>query len=731
MPSETNYRKQHTTRLNNIVAIEVSGEFLDLNESALRIEKTNPFFSPSVYQGDYSFPFILPNTDKNVKIFGFANIIDSSLKKIELKGNLYVYGVPYLSVKILVTKANRKNITVVLTAGIKTLLNADVKLNELFKDVKLFLGNASDSVKDTTTLISKEEDWKVYGFTFVPFYAPNFYNSKNPSFCGVINRMNSTNGDILFNNLANPNKYTQVPWFFLHWVLNELFKKEGLTPKGSFWNHPEYQKLLITNYYAIEGRAGNDNTRAMSKGVQVLNTHGQKPEFDPYINGSYDGPQAYDVNIDEYTITTAGDYTFNIDINGRLLSTASIRPPVPGGGYFRLIYDGLEVAKTPWLNTDWAVNKSWILTYSFTAAPTDIGKTLYVEYDRTNVNQGQTYFEMSAEAYFDVRLYNPEAYPETYVYAKNHLPNDWTMAQLLNEVKKLGVNIEINNQLAEIQLDLISDKLKETPVPDLTGRAEKDYENDLESYGRGYQIDYEFSDEEKAIKEIDSNKFIGEFFESAFLPTPSKEGDLAILTLTNEVLEVQPSGSSFIWAVIGHNYQSKLYGSGKEKLAIKLKPSFMCIQNNEGGTSLQNTALMPYFNGIGSSSLYGLGINSFTPTILFLRGQNRTETMTSPRGGNYILASSQRYGINHDVVGDISLRLDESNGAIIQNCDTIYKAITNGEVVEKNLYFTAIDFLNLRSFSKWIVENNLYLTKSLSIFINNRSAKVKAYLLKL
>lgn len=717
--------------MSNLIAIEVEGEFIDLNESSIRIEKTNPFFSPNVYQGDYSFPFTLPLTEKNLKKFGFINSLSVSNKRFEYTAYLHLFGVPQQKSKLTVTRTTSRAISVVLSSGIKALSNADNTLKQILSG-GYYLGGDREEIAAKATEISKEGDWSVYGFTFVPFYAPNFYNGLNADFCGIVNRMDPTTGDIHANDNSDPRKYVLVPFLFLHFVLNECFKKAGFTPSGSFWTNSETNKLLLSNNFAIELKSADDNSKLLSYQAQVINTTTQRPQFYPSVPGAYDNLNAYDYANKEYVIQKAGTFKFNIYINGRVLSTSVIKPILPDAGHMRLYYDGTLITSV-FLQADYGTNTTFIITHTIVASAGDIGKVVYVDYlHSSGTFQANSYFELSGESVFDVVVESTKAATSNTMLFKNHVQENTTFSELLAEVKKLGVNIDFDFNTATVVLDLVDEKLKAVDSPDMTSKSEPGFENVMEESGNGISINYQFDDDEKAEVVIDENKYKGEFFDDGAIPLPLLEGETIIITNTNEVLKVtKPVSGSLAWEKAGHNYSAYKFGAGKQSLNCKLAPMLMCKQTNEGGTADENTAIMPYYVGIGSSDLHGLGINSFKHRLVFYRGVNNEGTVATPKGGVYVLATTTRYGINGNVVGNYSFRVDQTTGLIRSTSDRLYTAITNSEVVEKNMYFDAMDLISIKAFSKMVIENDLFLVKSLSIYITKKVAKVKAYLLKI
>lgn len=719
--------------MSNLIDIEVNGQYLDMNDQALRYELVNSMLETTLYQGDYSFPFEVPATPHNLKLFGYANSIDVSDRVTQYDCTVYLFGIPKFSPKLKLVKLRNRGFSVVLNGGIKGLSIADKKLTEIDLGADYYLGNNQDSVLTLAKQAAEAGNWQTYGFTFVPFYQPNFYNGLNGSFNGVVNRVNSTTGNIKGNptTLVN-NQYTLVPWLFLYYVLNCIFKIEQLIPGGKAWQNDELSKLLLTNNRSIEVRPTDDNTHVSVLSNQNLTADGQKIDYSFGAN-DYDNLTAWDDGSDQYIIKKAGVYNFKIHLHANVKSTATFPPPTLDGGRFQVIYDSVNIKNIP-------IDKGSFYNYytaivQITALVGDIGKAIYVQYDHSSGTfQTQTYVELSTASYFDVTVDKTSAPADTgsNLIFKNHLP-DWTVGQLLAEVKKLGINFDFDFRNGTVTIDTVKNIIEDVTAIDLAGKANPNYELSLEEANKGYKLSYELPDSDNNI-EIPTEKLMGEFFvdDVADLPSPNKEGDYAIMAPSNEVYMIIKNGTNLNeWQKVGNNYKAYQIGGGGNDTSIKLAPVQMTIATNEGGTTEENRALMPYFDGKGSSEIFGLGIEPVLPRLCFWRGYNKPGGKDVPKGGKYILANTDLYGINADVVGTLSFRLDRKENIMRYLTEQLLVALNASQIAEVDLYLTAIDFEKIKTTGKLIYDFNVFLIKSLSVSVSKRVCVTKGYLLKI
>ncbi len=713
----------------------VNNEFIDLDEATIRLERINPFFVTEVYQGDYSFPFTVPATDKNLRIFGFINYLAVGARNIHFDAYLRLYGAPRSKTKLIVTKGRKGSLSIILTSGIKSMKCAELKLADLPLGKDIHMGETTQDVVNFASGASRQENWWVLGVTFVPFKQADFYEGKNNDFNGVVNQMNSTNGDVLCENSAiNGNPHCLVPFLFLFYVLNQIFKYEGLYPSGSFWLHNEYNKLLLYNNYSLDGGIDRGSTKAMlysitNNNFQVTNS---RVLFLTGHQGAYDNT-GYWYNSGApgsfYVINKIGTHYINVELQGKVGGSNTPGEASDQFPTFHLELNFIPVATLTFDNFPMTPTiQTKFLSYEFVATPADIGKPLTLVYFWGPDAAAVPHVSLQPGSYITIDVdYATNSLTNTLQY-KNHVA-DMTVSEFLAEVKKLGVMFDFDYQNSGVKLDAVNDLVDSSTIHNWSEKVTPDYEISFEDSGKGIVMSYEFPEQENTNLTLPVDQFKGNV---KFLPAPAKVDDWAIAIDTNEIHVV---GKNTLtqkneWQVKGYNYRPYRIGKGETELTCKLAPMQMCIATNAKGTPDENAALMPLAFGKGSSPMFGIGITPTPFRLVFYRGRNRLPDLAN-KGGIYILASTGLYGINGNQVGNTSFHLDNQTGILRKTGERLYKSINASEVVEKDIYLNAVDVLTLKSFIKVSFDYNLFLLKSISITISKKITKATAYFLKL
>lgn len=728
----------------NVLEIEVNGGFLDLTERTFRLELVNSMFVNDVFQGDYSFPYSVSATQNNTNLLKQVNYIEKSDKIVEYTCTLYLHGLPRFTGKLKVTRSTINTIWFTIHTGIRALNNIDKKIKEIDLGPDILLGNTQAELLANAKAATQNGDWKQYPYVFVPFNAPNFFNGLNPDYLGVVNRVNSTTGNLLANDfLTVNNKYLFVPWIFLFYFLDRIFKAERLVPSGSFWNDPEYSKILLFNNKSIDTRSEKRNLLLIGRNFKSYNTDNEKIEFDLGIN-CFDSQGNYDFTNQEYTITEAGTYSIKYRLEC-YPQRAGITPSFfkIDGGSFVFVFDNIEYNTLRQSATRFSNKSDWVilnLEFKIVAGSGHIGKTFYLKYNRpTSFNQGGSYIDMKGgynetslqHTWMQVnRLDELAVAPQKLIKFSNHI-DDTTVGELLSEIKKWGVNFDFDFTNGKVNMDIADNLLRHGDEIDLNGKAEAIYEVDFQNKGKGHTISYEFSDEDKAKLKLKPELFAGEWNDYGYFPSVSKEGEWIIDKATNEIyIAKRDAVYGYWWENSGHNYADYLIGNGENKISLKIVPMLMCWADNEGGTANQNKALMPYYSGIGSSTLFGLGDNDFKMRLIFWRGLNNNGAAATQRGGNYVLASTGNQGANLQIYGQRSFRFDSTN-FILNNCKNFLAVVNNSEVAEITITMSASDVHRVSGFKKMLVNNDLWLVKSISLFVSKTISTAKAYLYKI
>lgn len=720
--------------MNGVIDIQVNGVFLDLSNRSIRYELINPFFITEVYQGEFSFPFEITATPTNNAVFKYANLPDTTDRITEYKAIVYVYGVPKFSCKLKVSRGRNLGYSIVLNGGVKALKASNLKLSEIPFGDDFYLGNTQADILSAAKTATESGDWSLYPFAFVPHLFPNFYNSLNASFLGVINRVDSTTGNLLVNDaITINNKYTLVPWLYLHFILKKIFDYEGLTPSGSFWSDPELNKLLITSNKAIETRDQTYNVKVAAGVDQNLVNTGDQAAFMVGPIDTYDPIGAYDNATNAYLIKRAGKHNVNVFIQGKCQSSATLPPLNIDPGKMLVKYDGTTVTQVrvnSGISDPYTSTYNYNLSFTITATSGDVGKAITVEFEKnSNFWQSSSFFLLSKNSFLSVTLdeANVPSAPPSYIKYANHLP-DWTVSELFVELKKLGVNFIFDFSTNTVELDLVDKSLLFPDAIDVTGICTPENELNFEDEGKGLTIKYEFDTDEQVVNDIGTNYLKHDGVDPDDVQ-PTKEGQILLLILTNEAYITKNTGAGLAWQFYGHYHPIYKVGNGESEITSKLSPVQMSFGENELGTSNQNKAIMPKIYGIGSSDLYGLGTNKHNPRLCFWRGVNQSGHSSVERGGRYVLASPYTFGINLNSVGSYSIDLT-TTGMLATFCKKLLSVINSSQILEKNMYLTPLILEKIRQDSKMIIEFNLYIVKSISISFENKIAKAKAYLYK-
>jgi hypothetical protein len=719
--------------VNSNIAIEINGEFIDLSSSSLRLEKVNPFFIQDVYQGDFSFPFDLPLTEKNLRIFKHVDSPEINNRITSFTCVLYIFGVPYSKSKLTITKASSKLLNAVLSGGIKSFSSIDKKISEIDLGKDFNLGNTREDIAAMAQSATENGDWKTYPFAFIPYYAPNFYGSLNADFNGVVNRVDPTTGNIHTNNPSGSLKsYSLAPWIYLFHILDCIFKAEKLTPSGDFWSNEECNKMILLGNRALEIRPRDQFTRVQAVDEQLFNSDNQVLLFQLNGMGTWDNIQGFDDTTGEYTIKRSGKFVFrfNLMVNG-FNDAWYINNDWVHGGEIVIEYDGVDVyTSSPIDHT--SEPHALTLGYELTATSGDIGKVIFLKY-KASKQKGTPFARVYGDSTFDVTI-NANALPpvpDSILKIKEHVP-DVTVGELLTEIKKLGVMIDVNFNLNTVALNTTQSLLSRANITDYTSRFNPDMILNFEDSGKGILISYKYNSNENVLNEIDQSRYVGTYFHPGEFPTASKEGEIVVSKLTNEVYRAVVDVSTNInWEFIGHLVSNFKIGNGESTISCSLAPVLMTIANNEGGTAYENSALMPFYPGSGSSDLYGLGLNPPPLRFAFWRGINQMGNRFGYRGGLYVLASSGTVGINDTHDGKIDADLSKANCLVRTNSEKLYLAMNESVMLEADWYPDPIDVYNMESFQKLIIANDLYITKNNSFSISNRGVTAKATLLKL
>lgn len=729
-----------------MIGVQLQNGFITLQANAsIRLEKTFPILQQILYQGDWSFPFNIPVTDDLLRTLGFVNLIEVKERTLTYDCHIYLFGMPYKPAKFIITKATNKFITVNIASGFKSLVTAEKSLREINYGPDFYLGKYSDEIAATATDISREGDWSVNGFTFVPHANEDFYSGNNDAFNGVLNAVNPNTGNIHYNTISTGNKYAIVPFMFLHFVLKKIFEEEGLEIiGGSYWDHPEMQKKLLYNNRSIDSlqeiggtlvKPFQDEQYALSYSGSIY-ASGENLRMIKGIANTYDEPFAYDNASKKYVITATGQYTMEFHME------AKFKPNT----FFYLYLDGVELHHWSYLvlpNTD-AQNfyhaSGFVLTHTFNCGVPDVGKELELKvFSFASLSPVPYNVEIYSSSYIKITQSNVDEinYFDNYVRFKNHM-KDMSVSSFLLAVKATGVNFKFDYTAKTVRLDFEDDIINASTTIDWTDKVESEYELSLDDFNKGYKVSYDFGSSDK----LTEGNFIktklpisAEFNTINERPNTYASGSFVYIKNTNElyVMNYEPISNTYTWVKYSDYYYDQVYLDGKNEVKLAMSPMFMGIAKNPepGGSATLETALMPIAKQSGSSDMFGLGDNDFDLRVCFYRGQNVVGNSPNNKGGNYIYAGTTIYGLNGNIVGDWDFTLHLPTSVYKKYQEPLFERSATGMPVERNLRLNEHDVLTIDEKQKVIIDGIPFLNLNISILIENNKIKAKGKMLKL
>lgn len=727
-----------------MIGIEVKGKFLELNEDSFRLEKINTAFFPEVFQGDYSFPFTINDTEVNRKTLGFPNLLDIHNRTIEEQCYLWLGGIPFNRARLRVIGGSNNKIKLVIAGGIKTMSIFDKSLKSIDYGASYDLGVDSSAIVATAKTISLETDYSVYGFTFVPHKNEDFYNSENPNYCGIINRQNSVTGEFLKNTFATGNKYTLVPFVYLFYILDTIFKKESLTPEGDFYNDPEMRRILLYNNYSLDKSTNEDNAYVITDedytifGSSYSIYYFQNIKFKKGIPNSFDESSAWDNGINEYTIQAPGnidilaqlDVFIPYDIDWYTCGVYELQFAVYAAGV--LITDGKIPANSHGL-------KNLVISTTYTASAGDVGAKILIKYKLGTINFPPYGFNITIKGTSNLLIANDTEQLNIFernVSISNHV-KDITVGEFLASLKTLGVSVDLDYIQGKAKLYYDSEIIKSTEYVDYTDKAVEYYENNFENKNKGYLVKYNFNSNNKLVennfKKYNAASFKGTVDTIYDLPVPIKLGNVILVKNSNQlyITKINTGGSGYVWDYFSDNYNELKIGDGETEYNIEFTPMFMDYAENEGGTADQNKCLIPVSKQSGTTQMYALGENDYDLCFVFLRGVNYTGGTGTPKGGAYIYASSTNMGINGNTAGKYDCTFENLNGIPKKFILDLLYLLNNAEFVERGLNFSDRDIITFDIKKKVSIDGISFLVKNLSADFKELYNTVKAVMLKI
>lgn len=220
-----------------MLQLKVGGEFVDLgSDPVITLEEESPVFEKDSVPGGFTFPFSLPVTERNRRIFQFPERIEKfGPMSIESDFELYHSGIVRASGTIRVTEA-RDYYRAFLAVGTGDF--ASKIKGKYLKDV---------SYGGERTWSNKSEFTQADDFTLFPIYNPNFLDDLPYNWSSALYKLNYYTSGSFYDTGGT---FAICPFPFLSFVINSIFNQFGFTvTENVFATDPELKKLVLYSTY--------------------------------------------------------------------------------------------------------------------------------------------------------------------------------------------------------------------------------------------------------------------------------------------------------------------------------------------------------------------------------------------------------------------------------------------------------------------------------------------------
>ncbi len=247
-----------------MIGIKVNGEMADLYPGTqIQRERNNPFFLAKTSDGkdgiasEFSFPFSLPPTDKNLRLYGFPDHLPTVKKKV-FDSLVYTHGMQLSYGKQILASID-SNMAKANVGKLETHFYSNS--SEFFQRVK------TKKLRDLQLGGNRTFNWAGYSRTALGFWkhvhdtwlydnSDNgdyvFATVYNPGYTGTAEYMNLTKwtaGDAAIDPAKNV--VSLCPQVYVKYVLQKVFTENGYTITGELLNDYDFKKLTMQSFYGV------------------------------------------------------------------------------------------------------------------------------------------------------------------------------------------------------------------------------------------------------------------------------------------------------------------------------------------------------------------------------------------------------------------------------------------------------------------------------------------------
>jgi len=260
-----------------MLALKVNDTFLDIDGASINLEINSPLFSFEITPGDFSYPFNIPPTSKNLIALKHIDVLEIE-NEIELgtfSAELFLLGNPYLQGELVVLSSNNKSIKVNFN-GATSIFYKGIK-NKLLTD---YNPNPTNNIPPDSSyqLSYTASDYTLYEVINHEFKSdlPIYIGSRNYR----AEYPNGTTAITSNDTSTTPNGGTYsftVPMVYVFNYLQFIIEEIGYTLEGVLMDDAEIRTLTFLNNHSLNvediSNASPPLYSFQSSGNPILNEH--------------------------------------------------------------------------------------------------------------------------------------------------------------------------------------------------------------------------------------------------------------------------------------------------------------------------------------------------------------------------------------------------------------------------------------------------------------------------
>lgn len=710
------------------IKIKNTNESIDLGRASINFQTNNSLFSSKITQDYISYNFSIPPTPNNLKNLGLPQFIDSPDDFEDFDILIYILGSKEIEGVLTIEEVHDQYIKINISAT-----NFDTRFLDLALS-ECNLGDDIDIGPDEADVIAHIETVNASGYpdvshVFPMIYNPMFYNEQNPNWFKVVNYYyTASDVPVLVaneNSSGIKNRNTLVPYFFLIWIFKQLFENNDVRLRGTFVDHLEAQKILIHNNFSLDAI---ENVYSLINAITTTDWYFLDTDTlicdDDSTPPMEDDDALYDNTTGEITLDTAGQLKirlFNIKIKADYYIDTyyfiKIHLKING-----VIVQTIQRAIT-WVYVT-TLNETFTRTISAAEVTAGYKATIEFEFVRLQYAAGAfTPYPWKGTVYSGLNMVVEQSLDsELNVYNKtispgNHLPKqsarDFVNA-FVSGFKLMPYYDSVNKIF---YLDFFEDVINSKDYVDVTKHQISSAISSKKN--KGYTVSYNFDDDDffsNQLTDLSNLTDLGTFDLVDDLPTPLSLGYVAFVSSVNAYYVTTDDSGTLIWERKKEAATNKVVvGDGSTTHQLDFAPFSMNAVDVDTVSGGIINFLLPQINEVGTSTLYGNGINEPLFKILIWHGL----IAMPPSSLKYPFASSTNYDLNGNNLGDFSLKLNEEEDSMyVVFLKKYFDFLINTRLVKHKYTPDFSSFFSFNFNQKQLIFNQRFLTSSIKVKIS-------------